>query len=211
MLLNSTGASDAGPESFSPAPAAPETSAQTQDPKQQFRALTDPLWQKFEELLESAQRNLHERGRLLNQLNEIYAERGVGSFCSRLASLGIATTTAYRWIDIYRKAAGLPPLGVRKFGADDEPLSKEETQKAEESGGSGGTTRDARYITSERIALSSERKSVWVANVKKVIAGLAARGYTNENGKLLDNRHDAVFEAVALVAENLEAQSGDSL
>jgi hypothetical protein len=193
-----------------PPVSAPETCAPVHNQQQQFKALTNPLWEKLQILLEEGSRNLYERGRVLNQLNEIYAEHGVGTFCSRLAAMDIATTTAYRWIDSYRKAEGLPPLGARRFGAD-EPLSKEETQKATGSGGSGEATRDTRYVLSDRIALSSERKSIWVANVKKVIAGLATRGYTNENGQILDNKHDAVFEAIAIVAENLEAQNGGSL
>ena len=198
------------PESIPTPTLAPELPP-VPNPQQQFNALTNPLWEEFERLLAEEALNRYERGKVLNQLNELYAEHHVGTFCNRLAAMGIATTTAYRWIDAYRKSENLLPLGARKFEAD-EPLSKEETQKTgENAGGTGGIKRDTRYVLSDRITFSSERKPLWVANVKKVITGLAAKGYTNETGTLLDNKHDAVFEAVALVADHLEAETGDSV
>jgi hypothetical protein len=180
------------------------------NPQQQFKALTEPLWEEFKRLLAEAALNRYERGKVLNQLNELYAEHHVGTFCSHLAGLGIATTTAYQWIAAYRKAENLPPLGARKFEAD-EALSKEETRKADGNAGSGGgVKRDTRYVLSDRITFSSGRKPIWVANVKKVISGLAANGYTNESGTPLDNKHDAVFEAVAIVAAHLAAETAQT-
>ena len=79
------------------------------NPQQQFKALTEPLWEEFKHLLAEAALNRYERGKVLNQLNEFYAEHHVGTFCSHLAGLGIATTTAYQWIAAYRKAENLPP------------------------------------------------------------------------------------------------------
>jgi hypothetical protein len=73
-----------------------------------------------------------------------------------------------------------------------------------------GEKRDTRYVLSDRITFSSERKPIWVANVKKVITGLAASGYTNESGTPLDNKHDAVFEAVAIVAAHLAAETAQT-
>lgn len=177
-----------------------------QNLQQQFNALTEPLWTRLSLLLEEQDDNRYQRGKVANELNDHYAKHGAGTFCSRLAAMGIATTSAYRWIDYYRKRAGLPPLGARKFEADDDPLPEAETQKAPSSGGQT-TGRDSRYILSERIALSAERKPIWLAKVKTIISELASRGYTNENGQSLDNKHDAVFEAVMLVADNLEAEN----
>jgi len=197
------------PESIQIPATAPE-SPPVPNPQQQFKALTEPLWEEFQRLLAEAALNRYERGKVLNQLNELYAEHHVGTFCSHLAGLGIATTTAYQWIAAYRKAENFPPLGARKFEAD-EPLSKEETQKADgNAGGGGGVKRDTRYVLSDRITFSSERKPIWVANVKKVITGLAANGFTNESGTPLDNKHDAVFEAVAIVAKHLEAKTAQA-
>ena len=173
---------------------------------QQFKTLTEPLWTRLTLLLEEGDDNRYQRGKVLNELSDLYAEHGVGTFCSRLAAMEVATTSAYRWIDYYRKRAGLPPLGARKFEADDDPLPEAETQKATSSGGQS-TVRDSRYILSERIALSAERKPIWLTKVKTIIGELASRGYTNENGQPLDNKHDAVFEAVVLVANHLEAEN----
>src|SRR6266536_5422490 len=108
--------------------------------QQQFKALTEPLWTRLTLLLEERDDNRYQRGKVLNELNELYAEHGVGTFCSRLAVMEVATTSAYRWIDYYRKRAGLPPLGARKFEADDDPLPEAETQKATNSGSQ--STRD---------------------------------------------------------------------
>jgi hypothetical protein len=100
---------------------APETCAPVHNPQQQFKALTNPLWEKLQILLEEGSRNLYERGRVLNQLNEIYAEHGVGT--------------------------------------------KEETQKATGSAGSGEATRDTRF------AAVSQR---WILRQPRPIDGLTA-------------------------------------
>src|SRR5579872_5642734 len=70
----------------------------------------EPLWKKAAELLAERKRNAVELGKVLNELHDLYAKPGYGTFTDHIHAHGVSRSTAYRWIGMYRSEAGLPPL-----------------------------------------------------------------------------------------------------
>lgn len=171
----------------------------------------EPLWQRLAQLLEERKKNRFERGKILHELNELYALPGHGTFCKKIETMGVAIATAYRWMNEYREQVGIKPTPFVLDGNDiseDDHLNGDRggLRNNEESGEENGVEWESykRPGISFHIWLSLRQAKKLNSSVKKLVGYFKANGWKNDEGKPIDNKHDAVFEAVEQVANSPE-------
>jgi hypothetical protein len=161
----------------------------------------EPLWQKFVELLKEHDRSRFELGKVLYELQELYAKPGRGTFISKVESRGLCRSTAYRYLNFYRDKAGMGPNSPTVMNDDDIPiieipLAQSNGEATTPPGDPEQEPKPEPTVCSVRVTLSLKEKQQWDGYLEKLVRYFKAIGMTREDGKVIENKHDAAFFSV---------------
>ncbi len=165
------------------------------------------LWQKFVELLKEHDRSRFELGKVLYELQELYAKPGRGTFISKVESLGLCRSTAYRYVNLYLDKAGMGPNSPTVMNDDDIPiieipLAQSNGEATTPPGDPEQEPKPEPTVGSVRVTLSLQEKNLWDSWLAKLVSFLKANQYPGLNGKVIENRHDAALFAVYTTVTN---------
>lgn len=181
----------------------------------------EPLWEQVAVLVAERKRNRFEIGKILDELHERYAKRGNGTYTARAAAICGSRATAHRWRQWYRQEAGLAPAPETFDEAVEIPLDPKELRVIfpEQAGPdiAGPVPGDPApeenpepTVCSVRVTLSPKEKHEWDSNLAKLVRYFTAVQMTREDGRVIDNQHDAAFFAVWSVAVHPAVQKWEA-
>jgi len=162
----------------------------------------EPLWEQVAVLVAERKRNRFEIGKILDELHGRYAQHGYGTYSARAAAICGSRSTATRWRTQYRQEAGLAPA-PEVFDEKEIPIDVSVQLKVETPDIAGPVPGDPPpeekpepTVCSVRVTLSPKEKKEWDANLAKLVRYFTAVHMTREDGRVIDNQHDAAFYVI---------------
>jgi hypothetical protein len=166
----------------------------------------EPLWEQIAVLVTERKRNRFEIGKLLEELHGRYAQHGYGTYTARAAAICGSRQTAHRWRVLYRQEAGLAPA-PEVFDEKEIPIDVSVQLKVEEPDVAGPVPGDPApeekpepTVCSVRVTLSLQEKQEWEASLKTLVRYFTAVRKRRDDGRVIDNEHDAAFFVVTSTA-----------
>jgi hypothetical protein len=179
----------------------------------------EPLWEQVAVLVAERKRNRFEIGKILDELHGRYARHGNGTYTARAAAICGSRSTATRWRTQYRQEAGLAPAPETFDEAVEIPFDPREVTFPAQAGPNiagpvpGDPTPEENpepTVCSVRVTLSLKEKKEWDANLAKLVRYFTAVQMTREDGRVIDNQHDAAFFAIWSVAVHPAVQKWEA-
>lgn len=163
----------------------------------------EPLWQELSTLFSALNRDRLSCGRILHELNERYAVPGHGSFCKRVMALGFFKNiqTAYNWMNLYRKHAGITPP---KPFEESEIEEGDSISVSEDQPDAPTVEREQPTGTSFTAWVTLQEKKRLESLIRRIVTFGMINKQTTSFGKVIDNKNDALVWAVELVGESQE-------
>jgi hypothetical protein len=139
--------------------------------KEQIRC----LWVENQKLQPLNKKNRYELGKALDELHELRAHHGNGTYDRDVADLGIPKPTAWRIRNFYRELAGLAP--VSQFVSNETNLSDVSSPSGEaEAAAEIMRERAAKQTKITQVRLDPERHKIFHKKLKKLEVALVVKG-----------------------------------